>query len=193
MSARASLDEDIRAAVDVMRRGGLVLYPTDTVWGIGCDATNDEAVRKVFALKRRADAKALITLVSDVAMLERYVDEVPEVAYQLIDCAVSPVTVVYDRGVGVAPSLLAPDGSIGIRVTSERYSRSLCRGLRRPVVSTSANVSGAATPQCFARIAPEILEGVDYVAGYRRDDTTPATPSSVIKISSGGLFTILRK
>lgn len=193
MSARVSLDEDIRAAVDVMRRGGLVLYPTDTVWGIGCDATNDEAVRKVFALKRRADAKALITLVSDVAMLERYVDEVPEVAYQLIDCAVSPITIVYDRGVGVAPSLLASDGSIGIRVTSEIYSRSLCRAMRRPVVSTSANISGVVTPQCFASIAPEIIDGVDYVAAYRRDDTSPSVPSSVIKISRGGVFTILRK
>ena len=193
MSAKASFEEDIRAAVDVMRRGGLILYPTDTVWGIGCDATNAEAVRKVFDLKRRADAKALITLVSDEAMLERYVEEVPEVAYQLIECAVSPVTIVYDHGVGVAPSLLDPDGSIGIRVTSERYSRALCRALRRPVVSTSANISGVATPQCFARIASEIIDGVDYVAEYRRDDNSPASPSSVIKISRGGLFTILRK
>lgn len=126
-------------------------------------------------------------------MLERYVDEIPEVAYQLLDCVVTPTTIVYDQGIGVAPELLAPDGSIGIRLTSEAYSSGLCRLLRRPIVSTSANISGSPTPKSFAEIPKEILEGVDYVATYRRNDRTPAKPSSVIKISRGGEVRILRK
>lgn len=193
MDQLLTLEEDIRQAVETMRKGGIILYPTDTVWGIGCDASRSDAVRKVFELKRRADAKAMITLVSDLAMLERYVDEVPEVAYQLVECAVDPTTVVYDHGVGVAPELLAPDGSIGIRLTSEAYSRGLCRALRRPVVSTSANISGSPTPQWFGEIADEILSGVDYVASYRRNDREERRPSSVIKLSADGTVRILRK
>lgn len=186
--------DDIRLAVDTLRKGGLILYPTDTVWGIGCDACSSEAVRRVFALKRRADAKALITLVDSLATLERTVEEVPEVAYQLIEVADKPVTIIYDspRRGAVAPELTAADGSIGVRVTSEPFSQALCRAFRKPLVSTSANVSGAPAAACFAEISPEILEGVDYVCTSRRDEKAAASPSSVIKISSGGLFKILR-
>lgn len=185
--------EDVKAAVDVLRRGGLILYPTDTVWGIGCDATNSEAVRKVYALKRRNDSKALITLVDSVASLERVVDEVPDVAYELLEAAVDPITVVYDHGVGVAPELLADDGSIGVRVTSEEISRAICRTLRRPLVSTSANISGMSAPRSFDQISAEIVDGVDYVCLSKRLDPWPEKPSTVIKISRGGLFRILRK
>lgn len=187
-----SWQSDIKAAVDTLRRGGLILYPTDTVWGIGCDATDGEAVRRVFELKRRDDSKALITLVDSVAALERVVDEVPEVAYQLVDVAVDPLTIVYDRGVGVAPELLAADGSIGVRVVSEGFVHELCRAFRRPLVSTSANISGEPAARCFAEISPEIISGVDYVCMSCRD-SLPAKASSVIKISKGGEFVILRK
>lgn len=184
---------DISAAVAELRRGGVILYPTDTIWGIGCDARNSQAVRRVFEIKHRAEAKALITLVHSLAALDRIVDEVPEVAEQLIDVAVDPITIIYDRGRNVASELLAEDGSIGVRLTREPFSAGLCAAFGGPIVSTSANISGAEPAHCFADIAPEILNAVDYVCTSRRDEPAVAKPSSVIKISSGGLFKILRK
>lgn len=185
--------QDINSAVDTLRRGGIILYPTDTIWGLGCDARNEKAVRRIFDIKHRADSKALITLVDSLAMLDATVEEVPEVAEQLIEAAVDPVTIVYDKGRDVAPSLLAPDGSIGVRLTREPFSAALCRAFRGPVVSTSANISGAPSPMCFAEIDPEIIGAADYVCASRRDEPPAAKASSVIKISSGGLFKILRK
>lgn len=184
---------DIARACEVLRRGGVILYPTDTVWGIGCDARRSDAVKRVFEIKRRAESKALITLVDSLAALDRIVAEVPEVAEQLIEAAVDPVTIVYDRGCGVAPELLADDGSLGVRLTREAFSAALCRTFRGPVVSTSANISGDPTPTDFASISPDILAAVDYVCTSRRDDPPAPKSSSVIKIGSGGLFKILRK
>lgn len=186
--------EDIRKAVDVLKRGGVILYPTDTVWGIGCDATNSAAIRRVFEIKHRADGKALITLVASTDALWHTVDNVPDVALELIDVAVDPVTIVYDKGVGVASELLAPDGSLAVRVTKEPFSASLCRSFRRPLVSTSANISGQPTPGCYADISPEVFAAVDYVCLSRRNERrAPARPSMVIKISDNGVFKILRK
>lgn len=186
--------EDIRQAVDVLKRGGVILYPTDTVWGIGCDATNAAAIRRVFDIKHRADGKALITLVASTDDLWRTVDNVPDVALELIDVAVDPVTIVYDKGVGVAPELLAADGSLAVRVTRESFSARLCRSFRRPIVSTSANVSGSPAPAVFAEISPEIISAVDYVCGSRRNEKRGTLrPSMVIKISDNGVFKILRK
>lgn len=184
--------DEVRRCAEVMKKGGIVLYPTDTVWGIGCDATNSEAVKRIYALKQRTDSKAMIVLVNGLPMLERYVDEVPEVAYELLEAAVNPLTVVYDRGVGLAPELLAADGSVGVRITAEAFSSALCRALGRPVVSTSANISGAPSPRFFREIAPEIVKGVDFVPNFRRTDTTARRPSSVIKLSSSGEVKILR-
>lgn len=189
----ARFNDDLETAVAVMRKGGIILYPTDTVWGIGCDATNADAVRKIYGLKRRTDNKAMIVLVNSVGMLERYVDGLPEVALQLIDVAIRPTTIIYDKGVGLAANLTGNDGSIAIRVTAERFSSALCRRLRRPVVSTSANISGRPTPHCFREIPQEIADGVDYVVGYRRDDHEPHTPSSIIKLSNSGEIKIIRK
>lgn len=193
MTLPAEYIADISAAVATMRRGGVILYPTDTVWGIGCDARNSEAVKRIFEIKQRSEAKALITLVSSEAMLERVVDEVPDVALQLIDVAVDPVTVIYDRGTGVAPELLAPDSSIGVRLTREPFSAALCRALGGPLVSTSANISGDPTPLDFKSINQSIIDAVDYVCTSRRDDPPATKASSVIKIGRGGLFKILRK
>lgn len=176
-----------------MRKGGLILYPTDTVWGIGCDATLSEAVKRVFDLKKRADHKALIVLIGDVDNLWRYVEDEPEVAYELIDVAVNPLTIVFDRGRSVAPELLGPDGSVGIRVTHETVSQRLCRAMKRPIVSTSANIAGQPTPQIFAEISPEIIAGVDYVMQTRRNDNERRRPSSVIKLGNDGAIKILRK
>lgn len=186
------LNKDIDAAVSVLDEGGVILYPTDTVWGIGCDACNPAAVEKVYRIKNRPDSKALITLVGSVGDLERWVEIVPPVAVDMISGSERPVTVVFDKGRGLAPNLLAADGSVGLRVTSEAYSRALCDRLGRPVVSTSANVSGDPSPAFYAEISPEILSLVDYVACYRRDDTVPRQPSQVVKISSDGTVKILR-
>lgn len=187
-----NINEDVRLAVEILRKGGVILYPTDTIWGIGCDATNSEAVRRIFEIKHRADSKALITLVNSESMLERYVANVPEVAWQLIEAAVHPLTIVYDHAVGVAPELLANDGSIGVRLTHEKYSASLCQALHRPIVSTSANISGDEAPKIFGDISDEIIDAVNYVATYRRDDTSVTSPSNVIKLSDNGVVKILR-
>lgn len=186
------LAADMQKAAEVMRRGGVILYPTDTIWGLGCDACNSAAVERIYRIKQREDSKALITLVPDPAWLENYVELVPEVAWQLIDVAVNPLTIVYDKGVNVAQELLAPDGSIGIRVTSEPYSSGLCRLLKRPIVSTSANISGQKPAAIFPEISQSLIDAVDYVADWRRDDTAKAQPSSVIKLGRGGLIQILR-
>lgn len=188
--------DDIRRAVDVLRRGGVILYPTDTVWGLGCDATCTEAVKRIFAIKQRSDAKALITLVGSLAQLERTVDGIPEVAYQLIEYSERPLTIVYDGplpSARIAPELLADDGTIGVRVTSEEFSAELCRAFRKPLVSTSANISGQPAPEVFAQISPEIIAAVDYVCTSRRDEVPGhSRPSSIIRLSAGGLFKIIR-
>lgn len=175
-----------------MKRGGVILYPTDTVWGLGCDSGRSEAVRRIFEIKRRAEAKAMISLVGSVAQLERFTDGLPDVALELIDQAVKPLTLVVDHPRMLAPELLADDGSAGFRITRELYSSELCRRLRRPVVSTSANISGEPSARFFSEIKRELIEAVDYVAEYRRDDREPHQPSSVIKISDDSTFKILR-
>lgn len=191
-------NSDIHAAVEVLRRGGVILYPTDTVWGLGCDACNSEAVRRIFSIKQRADAKALITLVGSLAQLERTVDCIPEVGYQLIEFSERPVTVVYDRpavSAGIAPELLAEDGTIGVRLTKEEFSARLCQAFRRPLVSTSANISGQPAPRVYTEIAPEILESVDYVCLSRRGEAADANvrPSSIIRLGEDGSFKIIRE
>ena len=184
---------DIRRTVETLRGGGIILYPTDTIWGIGCDARNEDAVKRIYDLKQRSDAKALICLVDSIAMLERTVGEIPDAAEQLIEVAVEPLTIVYDHGIGVAPNLLAEDGSLGVRLTHARFPASLCRGLRAPVVSTSANISGRPAPADFSSIDPQLLKAVDYVCLTGRSDPPAARASTVIKVSRGGLFKILRK
>ncbi len=188
-----TFESDVKQAVECLKHAGVILYPTDTVWGIGCDATCLSAVRKVFEIKQRVESKALITLVNSIVMLERYVPDAPDVALELAELSTTPVTIIYDNPKGLAGELLAADGSAGIRITNEAYSSALCRGLRRPIVSTSANISGAPTPSYFAEINREIIDAVDYVATYRRDDLTPHKASSVIKISNDASIKIIRK
>lgn len=185
-------EEDLKEAVRVMKEGGIILYPTDTVWGIGCDATNPMAVEKIYRLKERADSKSMLVLVGNEGMLQRTVREVPEIAWQLIDVAVNPLTIIYDDAVGVAPNLIAEDGSLGIRLTDERFSKALCERLRHPVVSTSANISGQTTPRIFDEIPEEIKEGVDYICRYRQEDTSPASPSNIIKVTRGNVVKVIR-
>lgn len=188
----AEYRDDIRQAVEVMNRGGIIVYPTDTIWGIGCDATNDEAVRRVFEIKRRSDAKALITLVDSEAKLAYYVSQIPDAAWDLLECADTPLTIIYDGARNLAPSLLAEDGSVGLRVTREEFSRNLCQRMRRAIVSTSANISGEPAPHCFADISPEILGAVDYVCTSRRSETANPPASHIIKLKADGEVKIIR-
>ncbi len=183
---------DMARAVETLRSGGIVLYPTDTVWGIGCDATNPEAVRRIYELKQRSDAKSMLVLVGSEGELQRTVENIPDAAWMLIEAAVNPLTIIYDHPVGLATELLADDGSVGVRITSELFSRTLCQRLRRPIVSTSANISGRKTPATFAEISPEIIDGVDYVVSYRRDDTRRARPSNIIKVSDSDIVKVIR-
>ncbi len=185
--------EDIRKAVEVMRQGGVILYPTDTVWGIGCDATNAEAVAKVYRIKHRDDSKALICLVDSDARVQRYVRNVPNVAWDIMELADKPTTVILDGANGLAPNLIAEDGSIAMRITREPFSRELCFRMQKPVVSTSANISGEAAAQNYCDISPELLEAVDYVCWTRRQEHKPHVPSSIIKLTVDGEVTIIRK
>lgn len=185
--------QDISEAVSVVKRGGIILYPTDTIWGIGCDATNAEAVARVYALKQRTDSKALICLLGSDASLNLYVDDVPAVAYDLIEFATKPLTIIYDGARNLAPNLLAEDGSVGIRVTKEEFSQTLCMRCKRALVSTSANISGHPSPASFKDIPAELLAAVDYVCTSRRDEKPQSKPSSIIKLSRTNEIKIIRE
>lgn len=187
------LKEELRKACEVLNNGGVILYPTDTVWGIGCDATNEEAVRRVFEIKKREDSKAMLVLVDNPVKVSFYVKEVPNVAWDLIDLTTTPLTIIYDGAQGLAPSLIAEDGSIGIRVTAEEFSKQLCFRFRKPIVSTSANVSGQPSPKAFRYISNEIIEAVDYVVDFNRREKAPTKPSSIIKLSAKGEIKVIRK
>lgn len=186
-------EDDIKKAIEVMRKGGIILYPTDTVWGIGCDATNAEAVAKVYALKRRDDSKALICLVDSDNRLQRYVRNVPDVAWQLIEAVEKPTTLILDGAVNLAPNLIAEDGSIGIRITKEPFSHELCYRFQKAIVSTSANVSGEPAAQNYCDISQEILDGVDYVCESRRQEHKPHAPSSIVKLAADSEVKIIRR
>ena len=185
--------EDIRTAVQTLRQGGLILYPTDTIWGIGCDAANEEAVRRIFQLKRREDSKAMICLVDSANRMQRYLRQVPDVAWDLIEFAEKPLTLILDGAVNLAPSLIAEDGSIGLRVTRENISHELCYRYERAIVSTSANISGEPSPACFDDISDEIKQGVDYIMRSRQNDQSKNKPSQIIKLSIDGRIQIIRK
>lgn len=184
--------DDVKLAVQTLRKGGVILYPTDTVWGLGCDATNEEAVDLVYKLKCRAESKSMLVLMADEAMVERYIEDPEEIAFELMQEAVEPVTVIFEKAAGLAPNLVAEDGSVGIRMPRERYCRALLKAFRKPIVSTSANISGEPAAALFSEISQNVIDGADYVAEYRREDTTRHKPSSVIKISKGGVFKIIR-
>ncbi len=185
--------EDIKHCCDVLKQGGTILYPTDTVWGVGCDATNADAVSKVFKVKNREGNIPLLVLVNSVAMVERYVVDMPEVAYDLIDCATSPLTIIFEKARNLPENLVAADGSIGIRVTNEPFTDQLIQQLRRPIVSTSANIHGEPTAELFHEIDAKVISAVDYVVKYRQEDLKKAKPSQIIKLMNNGQITVIRK
>jgi L-threonylcarbamoyladenylate synthase len=187
------MQNDLKKALEVLKSGGVILYPTDTIWGIGCDATNEEAVRRIYQIKKREDAKSMLVLLENPAFLERYVKEVPEIAWDLTEITNTPLTVIYPGAKNMAAGLIAEDGSIGIRLTREAFTSQLLQRFRKPIVSTSANISGQKAPAYFDEISEEIKSQVDYVVEYRQNDITPAHPSSIIKLWPGGKIDIIRK
>jgi L-threonylcarbamoyladenylate synthase len=187
------MNNDISRALEVLRIGGLILYPTDTIWGIGCDATNAEAVAKVYELKQRTDSKSMLVLLDTENRLTQYIDEVPEIAWQLLDVADKPMTIIYPGAKNLAKNLVAEDGSIGIRLVKDEFCQKLIERFKKPIVSTSANISGERSPAIFDEIAETIKQGVDYIVEWRQDDISQQSPSSIIKIDAFGRFTIIRK
>ena len=176
-----------------MREGGVILYPTDTIWGMGCDATNEEAVRRGYERKQRQDSKAMLVLVDSSVKVDFYVRDVPEVAWDLIDLADKPLTIIYSGARNLAANLLAEDGSVGIRVTNEDFSKRLCQQFRKAIVSTSANISGQPSPKNFSEISEEVKSAVDYIVGYRQEEMSNPKPSSIIKLDKGGVIKIIRE
>lgn len=187
------MHEEIKKVLEVLRSGGVILYPTDTVWGLGCDATNEKAVKRIFEIKKRVDSKALLVLVDSPAKIQAYIEDVPDMAWDLIEFTEKPLTIIYPDAKNLAANLIAEDKSVGIRVTNEAFSKSLCAQFRKPIVSTSANVSGEPTPANFSQISEEIKLAVDYVVNFRRDDLSKPKSSSIIKLGLGNLFQMIRE
>lgn len=187
------MKEDIREALNVLKSGGTILYPTDTIWGIGCDATNPEAVDKVFKIKGRDRNKSLLVLVDYPSRIERYVEDVPEVAYDLVELSDKPLTIIYPNARFLAENLIAEDGSIGIRVVDDPFCQQLITRLKKPIVSTSANISGVKNPSIFSDIKQEIIGSVDYVVGWRQEEVIPNSPSGIIKLGAKGEVKVIRE
>jgi L-threonylcarbamoyladenylate synthase len=186
------LNEEINRAVKVLSEGGLIIYPTDSIWGIGCDATNEAAVDKIYALKKRSSSKAMICLVANDFMLENYVKDVPEIAYTIMDLSTKPTTIIYDQPIGLAKNLIARDNTLAIRVASDKFCRYLITRFKKPIVSTSANIAGGPTPTSFREIGHEILNGVDYVVNLEQDKEK-STPSAIIKLGNDGTVRVVRE
>lgn len=187
------MQEEIKKALEVLHNGGIILYPTDTIWGIGCDATNPEAVKKVYEIKKREDSKSMLVLLDNPNKLNSYVAEVPEIAWDLIECTDKPMTIIYPGAKNLANNLVAEDGTIGIRITEEDFSNNLIFRFRKPIVSTSANISGEPSPKHFNDISEEVKNAVDFIVDYRQDETENPAPSSILKLGTGGEIEILRK
>jgi L-threonylcarbamoyladenylate synthase len=183
---------EIKQAIETLRAGGLILYPTDTIWGIGCDASNAAAVQKIYALKQREEAKALITMVGSEVMLERSVENMPEIAWDLIDASDRPLTIIYDKVKGIASNAIAEDGSCAVRLPKDEFCQKLIQGFGKAIISTSANVSGEDSPPSFSEISKTILTGVDYVVNLRQSEKGENTPSSIIKLRNNGEIKIIR-
>jgi len=187
------MKQDIEKSVHILKSGGTLCYPTDTIWGIGCDATNEESINKIFSIKNRNASVPLIILVDSDAMVERYVQDPPEIAFDIIELSSKPVTIIFEKGINLPENVMAADGSIGIRVCKEPFVKELIHRLRRPIISTSANIHGEALPNYYDEISDDILSQVDYVVTYRQNDRTAFSASSIIKINNDAECTIIRK
>lgn len=185
--------EDVKKAVEVLRNGGVVVYPTDTIWGLGCDATNEKAVKRIYEIKKREETKSMLVLLDSSAKLQTYVTEVPDMAWDLIELTTKPLTIIYPGARNLASNLISSDGTIGIRITEEAFSKKLCEIFRKPIVSTSANISGEKSPATFSEISDEIIQAADYVVSFRRDENIPAKASSIIKLGVNNEVEVIRE
>ncbi|OFX24278.1 MAG: threonylcarbamoyl-AMP synthase [Bacteroidetes bacterium GWA2_31_9] len=185
--------EEIKTVVKLLKEGKVILYPTDTIWGIGCDATNSEAVKRVYEIKKRIDSKAMIVLLDLPEKISLYIKQVPEIAWDIIDCADEPLTIIYPEAIRIAKNLIAEDGSVGIRITKEQFSKDLIYRFNKPIVSTSANISGEPSPACFADISDEIKNSVDYIVKYSQNFNQKSKPSGIIKVGLNGEVWVIRK
>src|ERR1700712_3085488 len=187
------LRDEVAKALKVLLGGGIILYPTDTIWGIGCDASNTEAVKKIYQLKQRDEAKSMIILLDTDNKLESYIQDVPAIAYDLIEYAENPLTLVMPKAKNVSPSLIAADGSVGVRIVKHDFCQQLIQRLRKPLVSTSANISGKPSPQNFGQIDQEIIDGVDYVVDLEQYDNEQKSPSTIMRLQPDGRFEFIRR
>lgn len=186
------INEEIHKAYEVIKEGGIILYPTDTVWGIGCDATNPEAVAKIYKLKQRAETQSMIVLMNGEKMMYNVFKDIPEVAWQIMDLSEKPTTIILDKPRNVAPNIIAPDNTLGIRIVKEPFCFKLMEKMRKPLVSTSANISGQPTPKSFKEISPEIVNGVDYVVNLHHEKIA-GKPSTIIKLTNDSQVKVIRK
>ena len=185
------INTEVHNAFEVIKNGGIILYPTDTVWGIGCDASNPEAVKKIYDLKMRSEAKSMIVLMNSDRMMYNVFKEVPETAWQILDLSEKPTTLVLDNPKNVAPSLIAPDNTLGVRLVKEPFCYKLMERMKKPLVSTSANISGQPTPTSYKEIDHHILDGVDYIVNLHREKTA-ASPSAIIKLGNDMTVKVIR-
>lgn len=185
--------EDVKKAVEILLNGGVVVYPTDTIWGLGCDATNEKAVKRIYEIKKREETKSMLVLLDSSAKLQTYVAEVPDMAWDLIELTTKPLTIIYPGARNLASNLISSDGTIGIRITEEAFSKKLCEMFRKPIVSTSANISGEKSPATFSEISDEIIQAADYVVSFRRDENIPAKASSIIKLGVNNEVEVIRE
>lgn len=189
---KTDFSSDMQEALDCLRKGGVILYPTDTIWGIGCDARNSEAVKRIYNIKNRIDSKSMLVLVNNEKALENIIEDIPEITWDLLEVAANPLTIIYDKAFGIAKELIAKDGSVGVRISKESFSNELCKRLGAPIVSTSANISGEKSPSNFKEISDNIKNKVDYIVHYRQNEVSSHTPSNIIKLSKGGVIKIIR-
>ena len=187
------LRDEVNNALQILKDGGVILYPTDTVWGLGCDATNELAVAKINEIKGRSSDKSLIVLLDTDNKLQSYVTEIPEVAYQLIEFAETPMTIIFSGAKNLAKNVINTDGSVGIRIVKNDFCEQLLQRFRKPIVSTSANISGQPTPQFFDEISEDVKDAVDYIVDYNQEDRTVKKPSTIIKLGPSGQFELIRK
>lgn len=188
-----TMHDDIKKTLEVLKAGGVILYPTDTIWGIGCDATNEKAVERIYQIKKHEDRKSMLVLMENPALLERYIAEVPDIAWDLVEVATTPLTVIYPGAKNLAKNLVDQDGSIGIRFTKEVFTTQLLQRFRKPLVITSANIHGDKSPEVFAEIPEIIKKQVDYIVEHRQNDMAPVRSSSIIKLGPGGRIEIITK
>ncbi len=187
------METEIKNALDVLYKGGIILYPTDTIWGIGCDATNAEAVKKVYEIKEREDTKSMLVLIDDVGRIPSYINEMPDIAWDLIELSDKPLTIIFPGAKNLASNLLSNEKTIGIRVTSEAFTKKLIQRFKKPIVSTSANISGKPHPANFSQIDEVIKNRVDYVVKYRQEEVSESIPSSIIQLGVNGEVKIVRE